>query len=84
MEPDWRKKMARNAAAEAENAETAGEERRVKAGFLISQEHDFKLSVLARRLKKSRSDVIDDALADMLRHIVISFRNNSRKEGEAA
>jgi len=57
---------------------------RRKVGFLISTENDFKLTVFARKIHKDRSKVVDEALTELLRGIVISFRGKASKEGEAA
>lgn len=57
---------------------------RRRVGFLISAENDFKLTVFARKKRKDRSTVIDEALSELLRGIVISFRGKASEEGEAA
>lgn len=55
-----------------------------KVGFGLSPETDFKLTVFARKHRKSRSEVVEEALANLLRGVVISFRNNSGKTGDVA
>ncbi len=60
------------------------EDTRRKVTFLISAENDFKFTVLSRKKGIPRSDLIESAIGEMCRGIVISFRGKSSEEGEAA
>ena len=57
---------------------------RRKVGFLISAENDFKLTVFARKKKTDRSKLVNEAITEMCRGVVISFRGKASEEGEAA
>ena len=76
--------MARRFVRQVENVSSEDEDRARKVGFEISTENDFKLTVYARKHHKSRSSVVNDCLSQLLRGVVISFRNNSSEAGEAA
>lgn len=76
--------MARRKNAVVERLDGDEEDVRRKVGFLISTENDFKLTVFARKHRKDRSTVINETLSELLRGVVVSFRNNASKEGEAA
>lgn len=60
------------------------EDKKRKVGFNISTENDFKLTVYCRKIRKSRSTVVDEVLGELLRGVVISFRGKSSESGEAA
>jgi len=60
------------------------EDKARKVGFHLSSETDFKLTVYARRLRVSRSSVVEKLLAKELSGVTVSFRNKARKVGEAA
>ncbi len=68
---------------DAESPEEEMDSRR-KVGFIISAENDFKLTVFARKKRTDRSKLVNAALTELLRGVVISFRGKSSEEGEAA
>jgi hypothetical protein len=73
------RRFARGADSTAEETDS-----RRKVGFLIGAENDFKLTVLSRKKRVPRSDLVDTAITEMCRGIVISFRGKASEEGEAA
>jgi hypothetical protein len=69
--------------AAVENSDSEDERQMVKAGFLISPENDFKLTALARKRRLSRSDMVNDAISELCRGVVVSFRGNASEAREA-
>lgn len=76
--------VAQGKKAIVKKADEANEESKRRAGFLLSRETDYKLSLYARKHHKDRSTVVEETLERKLRHVVISFRAEASEEGEAA
>jgi hypothetical protein len=76
--------MAKRKAVEDDSSPEDESEKARKVGFLISAENDFKLTVLARKQRKPRSTMVNDAITELTRGVVISFRGKSSEAGEAA
>jgi hypothetical protein len=76
--------MAQSKTPTAKVSDEEDDDSKRKVGFLLTPDTDFKLTCFARKHHKNRSEVVEELLVEKLRHVVISFRGKSSKEGEAA
>lgn len=74
--------QARKSMVEKSTEEEREEMRKV--GFDLPADIDFKLTVYARKLRKSRSQITTECLTELLRGVVVSFRNKVSEAGEPA